>query len=81
MLNDLLNNLQRDDAITEVVSLRSFAAILSDPVAFVTSRASSTDWTLLTVIPTYQERLVHWQRFQTKGERRCHVRKLMQSRS
>ena len=49
MLNDLLNSLQRDSAITEAVSLRSFAGILSGPVAFVTSRASSTDWTSLTV--------------------------------
>ena len=36
-------------AITEAVSLRSFAGILSDPVAFVTSRASSRNWTSLTV--------------------------------
>ena len=49
MLNDLLNSLQRDGAITEAVSLRSFAGILSGPVAFVTSRASSTDWNALTV--------------------------------
>ena len=49
MLNDLLNSLQRDGAITEAVSLRSFAGILSCPVAFVTSRASNTDWTALTV--------------------------------
>ena len=49
MLNDLLNSLQRDGAIREAVSLRSFAGILSGPVAFVTSRASSTDWTSLTV--------------------------------
>ena len=39
MLNDLLNSLQRDGVITEAVSLRSFAVILSGPVAFVTSRA------------------------------------------
>ena len=49
MLNDLFNSLQRDGAITEAVALRSFAEILSGPVAFVTSRASSTDWTSLTV--------------------------------
>ena len=49
MLNDLLNSLQRDGAITEAVSLRSFAGILSGLVAFMTSRASSTDWTSLTV--------------------------------
>ena len=49
MLNDLLNSLQKDGAITEAVSLRSFAGILSGPVAFVTSRASSTNWTSLTV--------------------------------
>ena len=49
MLNDLLNSLQRDRAITEAVSLRTFARILSGPMAFVTSRASSTDWTSLTV--------------------------------
>ena len=50
MLNDLLNSLQRDGAITGAVSfIRSFAGILSGPVAFVTSRASSTDWTSLTV--------------------------------
>ena len=49
MLNDLLNSLQRDAAITEAVSLRSFAGILSGPVAFVTSRASTTYWTSLTV--------------------------------
>ena len=49
MLNDLLNSLQRDGAITEAVSLRSFAGILSGPVAFVTSRASSTVWTSLIV--------------------------------
>ena len=30
-------------------SLRSFAGILSRPVAFVTSKASSTDWPSLTV--------------------------------
>ena len=48
MLNDLLNSLQRDGAITEAVTLRRFAGILSGPVAFVT-RASSTDWTSLTV--------------------------------
>ena len=47
MLNDFLNSLQRDGAITEAVSLRSFAGILSDSVAFVTSRDSSTDWTSL----------------------------------
>ena len=41
MLNDLLNSLQRDGA--------SFAGILSGPVAIVTSRASNTDWTSLTV--------------------------------
>ena len=46
MLNGLLNSLQRDGVITETVSLRSFARILSGPVAFVTSRSSSTDWTL-----------------------------------
>ena len=45
MLNDLLNSLQRDGAITEVVSLISYAGILSGPVAFVTSRASNTGWT------------------------------------
>ena len=33
MLNDLLNSLQRDGAIIEAVSLRSFARILSGPVA------------------------------------------------
>ena len=51
MLNDLSNSLRRngDGAITEAVSLRSFAGILSGPVAFITSRASSTDWTSLTV--------------------------------
>ena len=49
MLNELLNSLQRDGAITEAVSLRSFAGILSGAVALVTSRASSADWTLLTV--------------------------------
>ena len=49
MLNDLLNSLQRDYAITEAVSLRSFAGVLSGPVAFVTSRDSITDWTSLTV--------------------------------
>ena len=49
MLNDLLNSLQRDGAITEAVSLRSFAEILSGLVAFMTSRASITDWTSLTV--------------------------------
>ena len=38
MFNDLLNSLQRDGAITEAVSLRSFAWILSGPVAFVTSK-------------------------------------------
>ena len=43
MLNDFLNSLQRDGAMTEAVSLGSFAGILSGPVAFVTSRASSTD--------------------------------------
>ena len=48
-LNDLLNSFQRDGAIREAVSLRRFAGILSVPVAFVTSRASSTDWTSLTV--------------------------------
>ena len=31
MLNDLLNSLQRDGAITEAVSLRSSAGILSGP--------------------------------------------------
>ena len=46
MLNDLLNRLQGDGAITEAVSFRSFAGILSGPVAFVTSRTLSTDWTL-----------------------------------
>ena len=66
MLNDLLNNLQRDGAITEA-SLRGFAEILSGPVAFVTSRASSTDWTSLTV-SFNSERLVHWKRFQMKEE-------------
>ena len=51
MLNDLLtDSLQRDGAITEAVSLRSLAGILSGPVAFEKSRASSTDWTSLTVI-------------------------------
>ena len=50
VLNDLLNSLQRDAAIIEAVSLRSFAGILlSGLVAFVTSTASSTDWTSLTV--------------------------------
>ena len=49
MLNDLLNSLQRDGAITEAVSLRSFAGILSGPVAFVTLRVSSKDWTSLAV--------------------------------
>ena len=49
MLNDLLNSLQGDGAITEAVSFRSFAGILSGPVAFVTSKTSSTDCTLLTV--------------------------------
>ena len=49
VLHDLLNSLQRDGAITEAVSLGSFAGILSCPVAFVTSRASNTDWTALTV--------------------------------
>ena len=49
MLNDLLNSLQRGGAITEAVSLRSFAGILSGPVTFVTSRTSNTDWTSLTV--------------------------------
>ena len=49
MLNDLLtDSLQRDGAITEAVSLRSLAVILSGPVAFEKSRASSTDWTSLT---------------------------------
>ena len=37
VLNDLLNSLQGDDASTKAVSLRSFAGILSGPVAFVTS--------------------------------------------
>ena len=45
MLNDLLNSVQRDGAITEAV----FAGILSGPVAFVTSRASTTYWSSLTV--------------------------------
>ena len=49
MLNDLLNSLQRDGAIAEAFFLISFAEILSGPVAFVTSRASSTDWTSLAV--------------------------------
>ena len=49
MLNDFLNSLQRDGAITEAFSLRFFAGILSGPVAFVTLRASSTDWTSLLV--------------------------------
>ena len=48
MPNDWLNSLQRDGA-TEAVSLRRFAGILSGPVAFLTARASSTDWTSLTV--------------------------------
>ena len=73
MLNDLLNSLQRDDAITEAVSLRSFA----------TSSASSTDWTSLTVsvnsdisgeagaLTTLPE----------EAGRGCHGRKLMRSRS
>ena len=45
----MLNSLQRRGAVTEAVSLRSFTGILSGPVAFVTSRASNTDWTSLTV--------------------------------
>ena len=49
MLSDFLNSLQTDGAITEAVSLRNFAGISSDPVAFVTSRALSMDWTSLTV--------------------------------
>ena len=50
VLNDLLNSLQRDSAITEAGFLRSFAGILSGQVVFVTSRASSTDsWTSLSV--------------------------------
>ena len=70
MLNDLLNSLQSDGAIKEAVSLRSFAGILSGPIVFVTSRASSTDWTSLTVSVNYdisQERLLHLQRLQMKG--------------
>ena len=47
MLSDLLNSLQRDGAITEAVSLRTFARILSDTVAFVTSSASSMEGTSL----------------------------------
>ena len=39
MLSDLLNSLQRDGAITEAIFLRSFAGILSGPVAFVTSES------------------------------------------
>ena len=38
MLNDFLNSLQRDGAITEAVSLRSFAGILTGPVAFATNQ-------------------------------------------
>ena len=50
MLNDLFkNSLQRYSAVTEATSLRSFAWVLSGPVAFVTLRASGTDWTSLTV--------------------------------
>ena len=41
------HSLQRDGAIIEALS--GFARILSGPLAFATSTASSTDWTSLTV--------------------------------
>ena len=86
MLNDLLNSLQRDGAITEAVSLRSFAGILSGPVAFVTSRASSTDWTSLTVsvnsdISEEVGALAALPDEEGGGGGECHVRKLMRSSS
>ena len=82
----MLNTLQRDSAIAEAVSLRSFAEILSGPVAFVTSRASSTDWTSLTVtvnsdISGEAGALAALPEEGGGGERGCHGRKLMQSRS
>ena len=82
MLNDLLNSLQRDGAITEAVSSRSFAGILSGPVAFVTSRASSRDWTSLTVSVNSDisgEAGVLTALPDERG-RGCHGQKLMQSR-
>ena len=51
------------------VTVRRWACnSLCTRVAFVTSRASSTDWTSLTVsVNIYQEKLMHWQCFQIKG--------------
>ena len=96
MLNDLLNSLQRDGAISKVVSLRSFAGILLGPVAFVTSRASSMDWTSLTVkvnsdisgdagaLATLLDECVGggggWRREGVMGENGCEVDRLAISR-
>ena len=86
MLDGFLNRLQRDGAITEAVSLRSFAGIFSGPVAFVTSRASSTDWTSLTVsvnsdISREAGALAVLPDEGGGGGGVCHGRKLMRSRS
>ena len=82
MLNDLLNSLQRDGAITEAVFLRSFAEILSGPVAFVTSRASSMDWTSLTVsvISDISGGPSALAALPDEGGGGCHALKLMPSR-
>ena len=50
--SDLLNILQRDGAIVVEVALRSSAGISSGPVALLTSRVSSMDWTSATLSVT-----------------------------
>ena len=50
--SDLLNILQRDGAIVVEVALRSLAGISSGPVALLTSRVSSMDWTSATLSVT-----------------------------
>ena len=47
--SDLLNILQRDEASSRGSALRSLAWISTGPVALLTSRVSSMDWTSATL--------------------------------